>query len=92
MTPEERAAKAYEDWKEGTTVGHPSSSYRIDDLPLVIAAHIRAAENGALERAALACEDKSTRINADDYESQCVAEALDEIAIAVRALKHKETT
>lgn len=38
MTPEERANAAYEDWKNGATVGHPALSYRIDGLPQVIAA------------------------------------------------------
>ncbi len=76
MTPEERGQKAFEDWRDGETVGHPAQAFRPDDLPVVIAKHIRDAENDLLEFVASMLARHGTSGNTpEDYAS------------AVRAMK-----
>jgi hypothetical protein len=75
MTPEERAEKIMER-------GHFWSVLEND-----ITAAIRAAENDALERAALEC-DKADENEYPEEPGGSAASA----AIAIRALKHKEAT
>lgn len=74
MTPEERAAVI--DWPEDTI------SMSWEESCAIVAAAIRAAENDALERAALVLE----QIGPANWDTHEFAADL------VRALKHKETT
>ena len=84
MTPEDRAKQLCGELTnapyKGTEWIEMSSREALD----TIAAAIRAAENDALERAAIACDTES--------HSLVAIEAAEICARAVRSLKHKEVT
>jgi hypothetical protein len=83
MTPEDRAKQAWDAALWGKAEGSAKTL-----LPYIATA-IRAAENDALERAALKCEAAKPWGNMSDDHT---ANKLQRVADAIRALKHKEAT